>query len=353
MVVNLVVFAVKLVPGLLIGSVSLVADAVHSLADVVTSGVVIWSFSASAKPPDEEHPFGHGRIENLASLVIAVLLLVAAVEFAVVSVRSLLHPRPVVASGPLLAALGLSILAKEWLARFSVWLGKKIASPVLTADAWHHRSDVLATVVVAAALVGERLGVRGLDGAAGMVVAGFIAVTAFGLIREAAHPLIGASPSPELLRTVRETVLGQPGVNGLHDLMIHAYGQLLVISLHAEVPAEISLARAHEIAEAVERALAERLGAVTVVHVDPVDRSHPLYPKVSRVLDEAVGEVEGLKEYHDLRIVCGETYCNVVLEVVVQGRSPDQVAAEVRHRIHTQVPEVQEVIVEPDRVLVF
>ncbi len=351
--VNLLVFLVKLIPGLMLGSVSLVADAVHSLADVVTSGVVIWSFRTSERPPDKEHPFGHGRIESLATLVIAILLLVAAMEFAVVSVHRLLNPRPVLASPLLLVVLAATLVLKEWLARFSGRLGRTISSPALVADAWHHRSDALATAVVLVALAGERLGVRYLDGAAGLVVGGFIAVAAVRLIKEAANPLIGGRPDRALLEDVRRIAMRPSEVVGLHDIMVHSYGRLLVISLHVEVPAGLSLARAHEVAESVERDLAEELGSVPVVHVDPVDRSHPLFEEAARVLDRAVAELDGLREYHDLRIVCGERHCRAVMEIVVQGGEPERIAEEISRRIKAELPLVSEVVVEPDRVVVF
>ena len=133
-VINLLVFAVKVVPGLAIGSVALIADASHSLGDVASSGVVIWGFRASAKPSDREHPFGHGRIESMASLAIAVLLLVAAVEFAKASALRLLEPREVHASLVLLIALTATVVAKEWLATFSRSLGSRIGSTALEAD---------------------------------------------------------------------------------------------------------------------------------------------------------------------------------------------------------------------------
>jgi len=281
------------------------------------------------------------------------LLLVAAFEFGLISVRSILDPRPVHPSREILALLLATILAKEWLARFALALGRRIASPALVADAWHHRSDVLATGIVFAALVGERLGLRRLDGAAGLVVAGFIAWLAIQLIRESVDPLIGASPDSELVERIRAIVLAVPGVEGLHDLMVHAYGELLVVSLHVEVPDRMTLREAHAVVEEVERRLAERLGAVAVAHVDPVDRSHPLYPRVDTVLRRAVEEVPGLEAYHDLRIVCSSGPCNAVVEVVVEGREADRVTEEVRRRVRDALPEIGDVIVTPDRVRVY
>ncbi len=351
--VNLVVFAVKLVPGLLIGSASLVADAVHSLGDVASSAVVIWSFRAGAKPPDREHPFGHGRLESVASLVIAVLLLVAALEFGKAGVERLLDPRPVEASAGLLAVLAVTMALKEWLSRFAAHLGRQLGSAALEGDAWHHRSDVLSTGVVLLALAGERLGWRYLDGGATVVVAGFIAWAGIELVRRSLDPLIGAAPSGELQKRIRELALGVEEVRSVHDVMVHAYGTLLVISLHVEVPVELDAVRSHEVAEEVERRVGEALGAVVVVHTDPVDRNHPLYGPISVLLDELVETTPGFLEYHDLRIVGSPELCNVVFDVVLEDVDPDDFRERVTTAIRERFPQVAAVVVEVEATLVY
>ena len=351
--VNLLVFVIKLIPGLLIGSVGLVADAVHSLGDLATSGVVIWSFHAAAKPPDREHPFGHGRAESVASLIVAVLLLVGSVELARAAVQSLVHPRPVTASVLLLAVLCLTLVLKEWLARLSSRLGARIGSGALEADAWHHRSDALATLVVILALAGERMGWHRLDGLAGLVVAVVIAGTGIGLIRRSLDPLIGEAPTRELRRRIRQLAAEVPEVDAVHDVMVHSYGTLLVISLHVEVPVELDVIRAHDVAEQVERLLAERLRAVVVVHVDPVDRHHPLYGPLEGLLSGLVGEIPGAVEFHDLRLVGGHTGCNVVFDLAVEGADPAQVSARLRREILERFPEINAVVIEVEPALVY
>jgi len=350
---NLTVFVVKLVPGLFIGSVSLVADAVHSLGDLATSGVVIWSFRAAAKPPDHEHPFGHGRMESAASLIVAVLLMVGAVKLGRVAVESLLQPRPVTASTVLLIVLGATLVLKEWLARLSSRLGARIASTALEADAWHHRSDALATAVVIAALAGERLGWHGLDAVAGVVVAVVIAATGIGLVRRSLDPLIGEAPTRELQGRIRELAVGVPEVDAVHDVMVHSYGTLLVISLHVEVPVELDAVRAHEVAERVERLVAERLRAVVVVHVDPVDRHHPLYAPLEKLLSGLTEQIAGAVEFHDLRLVGGRTGCNVVFDLAVEGADPQQVSGDLRRAILQRFPEINAVVIEIEPTLVY
>lgn len=346
--VNLVVGGVKLAAGLAIGSISLVADAVHSFSDMVTSGVVIWGFSAAARPSDREHPFGHGRIESIAALVIAVLLLVAALEFAMASVRRLLAPQPVTASWVLLAVLAVTVLAKEWLARFALCLGRKIESPALRADAWHHRSDVLATTVVILALVGAQFGFTWLDGAAGLVVAAALGWTGVMLIRESADPLIGAAPPPDLVQGIRDVALAVPEVDAVHDVIVHRYGALLITSLHIEVGAEHDAMACHELAERVEEAVMARFGGWAVVHVDPVDRAHPLYPAIAGYLSQRLGAGEGAPSFHDLRIVGRAAPCYVIFDLKATPEESDRLRVELTHELMARFPQVAKVMVNQE-----
>lgn len=351
--VNVVVFLAKIIPGLLIGSASLVADAVHSLGDVATSAVVIWSFRASARPPDQEHPFGHGRIENIASLIIAVLLLVAAVELGRSGVLRLVHPKPVRASWALLAVLVVTIGLKEWLARFAGQLGRRLDSGALKGDAWHHRSDVLATTVVLAALAGERLGGRFLDGAAALIVAGFVAWAGIALVRASMDPLIGEAPPGELRETIRSLALAVNGVQAVHHIMVHAYGRLSVISLHVEIPAAWDVLRAHRVTEEVEARVSEALGAVVVVHMDPVDRAHPLYRAMAAHLDEIRGGMEGFRQYHDLRISGTPEQCTVAFDAVLDGRDRADLEAAIREAVRGRFPQVGEVLIKVETTLAY
>lgn len=344
-VVNLVVGAVKLVAGLAIGSISLMADAVHSFSDMLTSGVVIWGFSAAARPSDRQHPFGHGRIESIAALVIAVLLLVAAFEFALASVRRLLAPQPVTASWVLLGVLVSTVLAKEWLARFALRLGRAIDSTALRADAWHHRSDVLSTVAVLVALVGARFGVAWLDGAAGLAVGAALAWTGVELIKESADPLIGAAPPGELVKKIREVALAVEGVDAVHDLIVHRYGGLLITSLHIEVAAGLDAMACHELAERVEEAVMAQCGGWAVVHVDPVDRAHPLYSEIEGFLAARLGGEAAAPSFHDLRIVGRETPCYVIFDLKAAPEDSSRLQEELARELKAQFPQVAKVLV--------
>jgi cation diffusion facilitator family transporter len=350
--VNLAVFAAKLVPGLILGSISLIADAFHSLGDVLGSLVVIWGFRLAARPPDREHPFGHGRFENIASLAVALLLVLTAWEFGKASVGRLLHPRAATASVGLLLLLAATIMLKEWISRFSLSLGRRISSSVLVGDSWHHRCDVLATAVVMLALVASRFGQTWVDGVGGLVVSFFIAWAAYALVRDSIDQLIGEAPSPAELQELRELAMAVPDVDGVHDLIVHRYGGLLVVSMHVEVSVNLDIARGHEIAEEVEARLNARTSGWSVVHVDPVNRAHPLYEPVRQLLSAEVPSLPGAPSFHDLRIVGGEAPCYVIFDLRTESEAPPELAGRLRELVTERFPTVAkvQVVVAPPYV---
>jgi cation diffusion facilitator family transporter len=351
--VNLVVFVAKLIPGVLIGSLALIADAFHSLGDVASSGVVIWGFRQAARPSDREHPFGHGRLENVASLVVALLLLLTAWEFGKASVERLREPRAVEFSLWLLVLLAATAVVKEWLARFARELGNRIGSTALIGDFWHHRSDVLATVIVIAALAAARLGWSWVDGLGGLLVSAIIAWAAWQLLRASLDPLIGEAPSTLLLEEIRTEALQVTGVDAVHDLIVHRYGGLHVISVHVEVADALDIVRGHEVAEAVEERLNERFRAWTVVHVDPVNRQHPLYPEIDAFLRETLPALGGQSSYHDLRIVGSAAHPFVLLDLKVEGGEAAAAADVLRRAVVQRFPVVAKVGISLEPTYVY
>ena len=241
--------------GFLTGSVSLLADAVHTLSDSLTSLIVVFGFRFSERPADERHPFGHGRMEGIAAVVIAVLLAVTAVEMLKVAVERLLHPAPVRAAAWVIAALVGTILLKELQARFSMDLGKLIKSQALVADGLHHRSDVLATALVVVALAGARFGWNRLDGAMGIGVALMIGWVAVETMDRAMSPLLGERAPEDMYQQIERIARSMPGVLGVHDILVNRYGGIDVISLHIEVSATENLMHVHNMSEEIETRL--------------------------------------------------------------------------------------------------
>ena len=287
--------------GLASGSVSMLADATNNLTDVGSSLVIAFGFQWSRKPRDEKHPFGHGRIEAVSTLVLAIALILVGVEVVQSGIVRLVHPKPIDAPYWLLAALGITVAVKTWMAVFARTLARMTHSRTLEADAWNHTFDIICTLMVLLALASARMGWGAVDGWTAIGVALFILYTGIGYAREAIDHLLGEKPDPGIVRAIYKTLVGLEGVMGAHDIMIHQYGDVHMVSFHIEVDARVSLIEAHRITERAEDAVETKLGWRAVAHADPVDRSHPLFDELNRVLKHYVTEEPRLVDVHDLR----------------------------------------------------
>ncbi len=324
-VINAALFVIKILVGVSIGSVSLIADAIHTLADCATSGVIIVGFRMAKKPSDREHPFGHGRMEPVAALVVAVLLVVSAVELLEKAVHSVIHPSPTFASVWIILLIVGTIIVKELMSVFSYELGAIIDSKALKADALHHRSDVLATGLVVVALVASRFGYYRVDGAMGVLVSLIILYAAYSIAKEAINPLLGEAPSKETLEDIESMASQHAGVLGVHDIIYNKYGPTCVISLHIEVPDKEPLFKAHTLSEAVEEQIARKTGGTVVVHIDPINRDHPQYASIARTITEIVTNDARVHSFHELRIIGGDSEkCNVVFDVALEENVDEQ-----------------------------
>ena len=301
--VNGILFVIKLAIGLMVGAVSVIADAVHTLSDVVSSAVIIWGFKQSEKPADVEHPYGHGRAEYIATLIIAVLLVVAGIEFIQVAIDRIRNPELVTSEWWMVVALGATIILKEVTARYAEFLSSMIASGTLHADAWHHRTDAISSLLVVGALIAGNYGYPAIDGWAGLGVALFLLYTGFEIAKDAVDDLIGKPPSSEEVETIRHIVMDVEGVLGAHDITVHSYGHDKFASVHVEIDAIKSTGEAHDISEEVETLLEASLGMEPTIHLDPVHPNDPLVQKVMNHLSEITLQDDRVTDFHDIRIV--------------------------------------------------
>ena len=301
--VNSLMFLLKLTIGLVIGSISVIADAVHTLSDVISSGVVIWGFNEAQKPADKEHPYGHGRAEYVATLVIAVLLIVAGIEFIESSIDRIIHPIVIEPSWWMIIAIISTIFLKIFIANYAEFLSMRIASGTLHADAWHHRTDAISSLLVTVAMISGKFGYSQVDGWAGLGVALFIIWSGFGIARSAVDDLIGKPPTVEEIEDIRQLARAVDGVIDVHDIAIHSYGKDKFASIHIEIDADEMPARAHDISENVEKNLGEELGVSPTVHVDPVSITDPKVKEVKKYLREHWSNHNVLTDFHDVRVV--------------------------------------------------
>ncbi|MBU1701783.1 MAG: cation diffusion facilitator family transporter [Candidatus Eisenbacteria bacterium] len=337
-IVNIILFLIKGAMGVMSGSIALIADAIHTLADMATSIVVIVGFRIARKPFDEEHPFGHGRAETIATLVVAVLLIVAGVEFLRSSIERLIHPRILNISWFMLGILFVTLVIKEWLARFSRKLGRQIGSDALEADFWHHRTDSIATGLVIVSFILARFGVLWVDGVAGIGVSIIIVWTGFTIGRRSVSHLLGEAPTDEEVEDIRRTALAVDGVEGVHDIIVHRYGESEVISLHIEVDSNEDPMDLHTISEIVENRISQGKPRLVVAHIDPVNRDHPHYEAIRRLLDTAVAEDSRCESFHDLRIIGSAEHFNVLFDIAV----PSHLGKKEEHSLKAKITSLLE-----------
>jgi len=326
--VNTILFILKMTIGILVGAVSVIADAVHTLSDVISSAVVIWGFKQTEKPADVEHPYGHGRAEYIATLIVAVLLCVAGIEFIEASIERIRNPQLVSSAWWMIIVLLATVILKEFTAQYAEFLSSKIASGTLHADAWHHRTDALSSLLVVGALIAGKYGYSAVDGWAGLGVALFLIYTGIEIAKDAVDDLIGKPPTSEDVESIRQIVMSVDGVLGAHDITIHSYGHDKFASVHVEIDAERSTAAAHDISEEVEDKLEQALGVEPTVHMDPVQPGNPLIQDIQSFLNQNWKEDERITDIHDIRVVETENHHVILLGINVKvGLSQKKIIA--------------------------
>jgi cation diffusion facilitator family transporter len=268
-IVNTLLFIAKYIVGAMFNSIAVIADSIHTLSDSLTSIVLIIGYHLASKPADREHPFGHGRFEVITGVVIGVLLGVIAYDFVFESVEKLLNRIPLVYSDLLIVVLAASTLAKALLSLWAYRLGKRHSSSPILADAWHHLSDTIATGVLSIAIYTGR-SIWWLDGVLGVTVSTLIFYTAGRIIYDSSMELLGRAPSKveqdDLIRVIRDAC---PEIEGVHHIHFHKYGDHVEVTLHVNLPGDITLSQAHDVANRIERVVREKLGYIVTVHVEP------------------------------------------------------------------------------------
>ena len=325
---NFILFVIKLIFGWMANSIALIADAFHTLSDVATSIVVIVGFKVSQKPADKEHPFGHGRAETIATLTIAILMAVVALEFFKGAVDRLFFSDSDIDVTQLdwifISVVTLTALAKWWMASFAYQLGDLINSDALKGDAVHHKSDVYTTVLVIAGLIAAKYGIPHVDGIMGLGVAVMILQAAYEIAREAIDDLLGKPATAEFIQEITSLATTVPGAQQVHDVVVHNYGDQSFISQHIEIDAKTSPAIAHNIADNVEHKLAHELNAEVVTHIDPVADSGEMVQNIRGVIEKALTPFNKGFSVQDLRIVGEGPVESILFELPVPADCSQQ-----------------------------
>lgn len=271
---NILLFLIKLFLALLINSIALVADAIHSLSDISTSGIVIFGFKIAKKQPDKKHPFGHGRAEHIATLIIAVLLVVIGFNFVQRSIHRIIDP--VELSNPEFVIITAIIIistsiVKELMARYATRISKKIDSDMLKADSWHHRTDAISSIIVAIGLIGAHFGLFILDAIFGFIVSSIIIYIGFNLAKQSSDHLIGVRAKKDVIQKLKKITQTIPEVKDIHDIYVHDYGHIKILTFHAEMNGKLRLEEAHQIADRLEDIIQKTTPYFPVIHIEPTN----------------------------------------------------------------------------------
>lgn len=315
---NIFLCIIKGLIGLFSGSIAVTADAVNNLSDAGSSVITLLAFKIAGKPADEEHPYGHARMEYISGMAVSFIIILLGLELMGSSFEKILHPEEVGVSALTYLVLIVSIAVKLWQGMFNSNLGKRISSEALQATAADSLNDVFSTGAVLLSTLVYQFTAIPIDGWVGMLVAIFITVSGVKLIMETGSPLLGQAPDPQMVRELEEKITAYDGVIGIHDLQVHNYGPGRVFAtVHAEVPANRDILVSHDIIDNIEREVGHEMNLNLVIHMDPVvtddERLNQLHAQVQQIV---VG-IDSNLSMHDFRAVFGPTHTNLVFDVVV------------------------------------
>lgn len=300
---NIFLVIVKVILAIFTGSIAVAADAVNNLSDAGSGIITVVGFRISSQPPDAEHPFGHGRTEYVAGLVVALLIVGLGVSFLKDSIASLFHPEKLDVSTVMIVIFSATVLVKCWLFFFYRKVAKLIKSDVVRAAAYDSLSDCLGTGLVIAALIVSRFTDFPVDGCAGIVVALLILWAGAGVLKDTVNKLLGEPPDPELVTKLRETILACPGIDGVHDIMIHNYGEnSYYVTAHAEISCDGDRYSAHDILENAEVVVAQSLPVHLLLHGDPYSKSNPEVIYWRSRMENEVAKFDSELKLYDFRL---------------------------------------------------
>ena len=331
---NVFLFVVKFAVGFVLRSVSVTADAFNNLSDAGSSIISFVGVKMAEKPADRDHPFGHGRIEYIAALVVSFLVLEVGFTFLKDSIGKIRTPEDLNFQTVSVVILLLSIAVKLWLGLFNRKLGEKINSKVMMAVFTDSMGDVITTGATILSLIFFRITGINIDGVVGVGVALVVMWAGVGIAKDTLEPLIGEAIDPEVYREIKHFVESYDGIEGTHDLIVHNYGPgRSMASIHAEVPNDVDIEQSHEIIDRVEREAAKQLGIFLVIHMDPVEMKDQ---RVLRIRDKAVRLLHDLDpacSIHDFRVVHGEHQINLIFDMVIPIEYSDEKKKELPVRL--------------------
>ncbi|MGL5346654.1 MAG: cation diffusion facilitator family transporter [Peptostreptococcaceae bacterium] len=328
-IVNFILFVVKLFIGLITSSIAITADSFNNLSDMASSVITIIGFKLASMPPDKEHPFGHGRVEYISALIVAFMVMIVGFQFVKSSIDRILNPVPIIFELIPFILLLMSILVKVWLSRFNKLVGEKIDSSALKAASMDALGDVFTSSCVAISFLIAKFTTLPIDGYIGVIVSLAILYAGYTLVKETISPLLGEAPQPELVQAISQGVLSYNNISGVHDLIVHNYGVgKCIASIHAEIPADIDIMTIHDIIDAAEREISQKLNIHLVIHMDPICIETEEVSTAREEVEKIIKYNPIIKSMHDFRIVGHSETKNLIFDIVVDSEKLGKIMSE-------------------------
>lgn len=337
---NLVLFAAKLLTGMFINSISVMADAFNNLSDAASSIIGFVGVKMAEKPADEDHPFGHGRIEYIAAFIVAFIVIQVGFSLFKTSLGKIMNPEELSFRAVSVFILLLSIGVKLWMALFNRTLGNRIHSTVLLATSADSLGDVAATSATVLSLVVFGIWRVNIDGIVGLVVSILVMIAGLNIAKDTLAPLIGEAIDPHVYEEITAFVESYDGIVGSHDLIVHNYGpNRSMASIHAEVPRDVDVEVSHEIIDRVERDAGRKLGIFLVIHMDPVETKDARIQELREMTKSVITELDSRLTLHDFRVVDGTRRVNLIFDLVVPREYTKQMQDALKQQVNQKINE--------------
>lgn len=316
--VNILLSIAKLIIGSITGSISITGDALNNLSDAGSSAISLVGFKISSKPADEEHPYGHGRLEYICGMGVAVIIMFMGFELIKSSVDKILNPSTPQFSIAAVVVLLISILGKLWLALFNRKIGKAINSDTVDAVVKDSLSDMAATATSILALILSKFFTLPFDGIFGVIVSLFVLWAGIGVFRTTVASLLGQAPDPKTVKMIEEKILSYDGIQGVHDLIVHDYGPgRCFVTAHAEVPYDVDIMESHDLIDVIEQDIKKDLGYVITLHMDPLVTDDEQTNQARTMINSIIKNINPDLTFHDFRMVSGPHHTNLIFDLVI------------------------------------
>lgn len=337
-VVNILLSIVKLVIGIIANSISIISDALNNITDVGSSVVTMIGFKISQKKIDKDHPWGHGRMEYITAFIVDIIILMVGFELLKSSIDKIIHPELPAVNNVTIIILVIAVLTKLWLFLFYKKIAKMIDSNAIKGNAYDSISDSISTLVVLISAVVAKLCGVSIDGYASLIVSVFILFTGYKAIKETVDLLLGMKPDPEFIKDIEDEAKKYEMISGIHDIMVHDYGPgRIIVSFHAEVPADGDICKVHDIIDQMEQDLFEKFNCITTIHMDPIVVDNKEINDMRDFTEKIVKELNSEFSIHDFRMTDGGKRVNLIFDLVVprdKEYDKEEIIKNVQQKIH-------------------